>query len=53
MLYGQRILHQVLDPECLFGSLTIGDSEDSDIWDYAKTHNYSIVTFDSDYYVSV
>jgi hypothetical protein len=24
MLYGQRILHQVLDPERLFGSLTFG-----------------------------
>jgi predicted nuclease of predicted toxin-antitoxin system len=26
------------------------DSEDSDIWLFARNHNYTIVTFDSDFY---
>ncbi len=28
----------------------LNDSEDSDIWEYAKNNNFAIVTFDSDFY---
>ncbi len=28
----------------------LNDSEDSDIWEYAKNNNLAIVTFDSDFY---
>jgi len=48
-----RIIKKIIDqfPDCKHVSnCGLKDSEDSDIWDYAKTNNYSIVTFDSDFY---
>lgn len=29
------------------------DSDDPDIWDYAKSNNHSIVTFDANFMISV
>jgi len=48
-----RITKKVIDhfPNCMHVSdCGLNDSEDLDIWDYAKSNNYSIVTFDSDFY---
>ncbi len=48
-----RITNKLIDhfPDCKHVSdCGLKDSEDSDIWIYAKNNNYSIVTFDSDFY---
>lgn len=57
MLFDQnisfRITKKIMDhfPYCKHVSdFGLNDSEDSDIWYYAKTNNYSVVTFDSDFY---
>ncbi len=48
-----RITNKLINhfPDCKHVSdCGLKDSEDSDIWTYAKNNNYSIVTFDSDFY---
>lgn len=48
-----RITKKIIDqfPDCKHVSdCGLKNSEDFDIWDYAKTNNFSIVTFDSDFY---
>lgn len=48
-----RISKHVLDiySECLHVSdCGLLNKEDSDIWEFAKTNNFTIVTFDSDFY---
>ncbi|TVR76139.1 MAG: hypothetical protein EA412_14390 [Chitinophagaceae bacterium] len=48
-----RIVKKIIDhfPKCKHVSeCGLMDSEDSDIWNYAKSNYYSIVTFDSDFY---
>lgn len=48
-----RIVNKVSDkfPESKHVSqVGLNDSEDIDIWQYARMGNYVIVTFDSDYY---
>lgn len=48
-----RITNKLINhfPDCKHVSdCGLKDSEDSDIWTYAKINNYSIVTFDSDFY---
>ena len=48
-----RITKQLIDhfPKCKHVSeCGLQNSEDTDIWKYAKINNYSIVTFDSDFY---
>ena len=48
-----RITKKLLDlfPDCKHVSeCGLMDCNDPDIWEYARKNNYSIVTFDSDYY---
>ena len=48
-----RIVNKIIDhfPDCKHVSdCGLMDAEDSSIWNYAKEKNYSIVTFDSDFY---
>jgi len=48
-----RIVNKVIEvfPESKHVShVGLNDSEDIDIWQYARMENYVIVTFDSDYY---
>ena len=57
MLFDQnisfRITSKLVDifPKCKHVSdCGLMNSEDSDIWNYARKNNYTIVTFDSDFY---
>lgn len=48
-----RIIKKLTDqfPECKHVSdCGLQDSEDMYIWEFAKAHKYTIVTFDSDFY---
>ncbi|HOT14168.1 MAG TPA: DUF5615 family PIN-like protein [Bacteroidales bacterium] len=48
-----RIVNKLIDkfPESKHVSqVGLNDTEDIDIWQYARKENYVIVTFDSDYY---
>jgi predicted nuclease of predicted toxin-antitoxin system len=48
-----RITKRLIDlfPDCKHVSeCGLMDCEDSDIWAYARSNNFSIVTFDSDFY---
>lgn len=48
-----RITKKLIDlfPDCKHVSdCGLMDSTDSEIWDYAKRQDYSIVTFDADFY---
>lgn len=48
-----RIIKKLIDlfPDCKHVSdCGLMDKDDLDIWKYAKKNNYSIVTFDSDFY---
>ncbi len=55
-LFDQNISHRILKliPEKYFESITVKkegllNAEDRQIWDFAKQHNYIIVTQDSDF----
>jgi len=51
-----RITKKVMDqfPDCKHVSdCGLIDSDDPDIWDYAKSNNHSIVTFDANFMISV
>ncbi|MDH5597766.1 MAG: DUF5615 family PIN-like protein [Cyclobacteriaceae bacterium] len=57
LLFDQNISFRVIKklnnlfPECKHVSdCGLMDCEDSDIWEYARKNDYSIVTFDSDFY---
>jgi predicted nuclease of predicted toxin-antitoxin system len=57
LLFDQNISFRItpklssLFPDCKHVSdCGLMDMEDSEIWEYAKLNNYSIVTFDSDFY---
>ena len=48
-----RVTKKLIDlfPNCIhISNCGLMDCEDSDIWEYAKKNNYSIVTFDADFY---
>lgn len=48
-----RIITKIIDkfPKSKHvSSFKLNDSEDIDIWEFARKENYVIVTFDSDYY---
>ena len=48
-----RIVKQLIDlfPDCKHVSdCGLMDCDDSEIWEYARNYEYSIVTFDSDFY---
>ena len=57
LLFDQNISFRVAKklqnhfPGCMHVSdCKLNDTEDSDIWEYAKTNDFAIVTFDSDFY---
>ena len=57
LLFDQNISYRIIKklndkfPESKHVSqLGLNDSEDIDIWQYAKREDYVIITFDSDYY---
>ena len=48
-----RLLNQISDdfPDTLqVKEAGFENSSDSEIWEYARKHNFTIVTFDSDFY---
>ena len=57
LLFDQNISHRIINKlhpdfsECKQVShVGLQDHDDIDIWEYAQNNNYSIVTFDSDFY---
>ena len=57
LLFDQNISFRItkklndIFPDCKHVSdCGLMDSEDPDIWEYARKNNYAIVTFDSDFY---
>ena len=57
LLFDQNISHRIINKlphsfsECKqVGHVGLKDRDDIDIWQYAQNNNFSIVTFDSDFY---
>ena len=57
LLFDQNISYRIsrklkdLFPDCKhISECGLENSLDSDIWKYAKTNNYAVVTFDSDFF---
>ena len=57
LLFDQNISHRIVSkissffPDCIQVRLSnLENSSDIEIWNYAKSNDYSIVTFDADFY---
>jgi len=57
LLFDQNISYRITKklqsffPDCKhLSDCGLSDKEDPEIWQYARTNNYAIVTFDSDFY---